>query len=35
VILLAADGDLVRTSDPADIHALAVADRRRVEIIPV
>lgn len=35
LLLLAADGDRVITSDPDDIRALAVATRRRIEIVAV
>jgi len=35
VVLLARDGDEVYTSDPDDLRDLAVAARRRVDLIPV
>ena len=35
VVLLADDGDIVVTSDPDDIRRLAVAARRRIDILPV
>lgn len=35
LILVAADGDLVLTSDPGDLRALAAAAGRRVKIISV
>ncbi len=35
VVLLARDGDEIYTSDPGDRRDLAVAARRRVDLIPV
>jgi len=35
VVLLARDGDEIYTSDPGDLRDLAVAARRRVDLIPV
>ena len=35
LVLLAADGDLVLTSDPHDLRALAAAAGLHVEIVPV
>ncbi len=35
VVLLAADGDTILTSDPDDLHPLAVAATVHVDIVPV
>lgn len=35
LILLAAHGDVVITSDPDDLRVLAAAARRRIQIVPV
>jgi hypothetical protein len=35
VVCLAADGDDILTSDPGDLHALALAAGIHVDLIPV